>query len=285
MGALAVSATVAALISCQNSSSNQPTPTADSSAKVVADSISKDSIAKAMSFDSTKKYIFLTFDDGPQPGTGNVVKVLEALNVPATFFMIGEHYKIYGKEVSSYKDSVEAHYPQMLLATHSFSHAFNDHYQKFYHSPEAAFADFDETNKALGAPYKIVRLPGNPSWAINGKIRSSHLTKPVTLLLDSAGYSVVGWDSEWHFKRDPQGGGSVPIQSAEKMASQLIYEAENSKYSFHKNCIVLLAHDRMFRRDNYRDSLAKMITIVKTQHPEYQFRTMEQYPRIKLVKN
>lgn len=36
--------------------------------------------------------IFLTFDDGPNPGvTERILKVLEREGVPATFFMVGEH--------------------------------------------------------------------------------------------------------------------------------------------------------------------------------------------------
>jgi len=45
-------------------------------------------------FDSSKKLISLTFDDGPTPGfTDSVIEVLNMALVPATFFMIGEKVK------------------------------------------------------------------------------------------------------------------------------------------------------------------------------------------------
>ncbi|MDG4896787.1 MULTISPECIES: polysaccharide deacetylase family protein [unclassified Mesorhizobium] len=35
--------------------------------------------------------IYLTFDDGPQNGTANILDVLQAEQVPATLFMVGMH--------------------------------------------------------------------------------------------------------------------------------------------------------------------------------------------------
>lgn len=38
-----------------------------------------------------KKVIYLTFDDGPEPGTRDIYNKLNELSVPATFFMVGEN--------------------------------------------------------------------------------------------------------------------------------------------------------------------------------------------------
>src|SRR6476620_809821 len=38
-----------------------------------------------------KKKIYLTFDDGPNKGTRNVLSIVEQEKVPVTFFIIGEH--------------------------------------------------------------------------------------------------------------------------------------------------------------------------------------------------
>ena len=39
--------------------------------------------------DTTKKYVYLTFDDGPQPGTMNVYHILRKLGIRGTFFYGG----------------------------------------------------------------------------------------------------------------------------------------------------------------------------------------------------
>jgi peptidoglycan/xylan/chitin deacetylase (PgdA/CDA1 family) len=42
-----------------------------------------------------RPYVALTFDDGPGPSTAEAVRRLDALHVPATFFLIGEHIAPY----------------------------------------------------------------------------------------------------------------------------------------------------------------------------------------------
>lgn len=234
-----------------------------------------DSIAAALPLDSTKKYVFLTFDDGPQPGTEEVIQALRKNQVKASFFMVGYH-ATFSKHMQELVDTIRNGFPAILLANHSYTHAFNDRYFNFYHHPEAAVKDFYKAEDSLGATHKIIRLPGNTAW-VTGKadIKASGLVRPVCNLLASAGYRVMGWDVEWHFKRGP--GGSVPVQSATSMANTLINAMEKHE-SHTKNCIVLLAHDRMFHLPNNADSLSAMIGMVKAKHPEYIFETIEKYP-------
>lgn len=47
-----------------------------------------------------------------------------------------------------------------------------------------------------------------------------------------------------------------------------------------KNHLVILTHDRMFRNQNYTDSLAKFITLLK-EHSNYVFETVDHYPGLK----
>ncbi len=42
-------------------------------------------------YNSTKKYIYLTFDDGPQPGTVSCYHLCITEGVKASFFMVGLH--------------------------------------------------------------------------------------------------------------------------------------------------------------------------------------------------
>lgn len=228
--------------------------------------------------DTTKKYIYLTFDDGPQPGTMNVYHILQSLGVKGTFFMVGLH-ATYGKKMREVVDSIRNGYPDILLANHSYTHA-NGHYISFYHHHDKCFADFMKAQKSLGVQRRYIRLPGNSGWVLAGGIKAHDLVRPVCKLLDSAGFSVFGWDLEWSFKRDPSGSGSVPVQSADRMI-RMVENAIDGHHTHKKNALVLLTHDRMFHRDNYADSLYKVIDVLKTRHPEYVFETVENYPGAK----
>jgi peptidoglycan/xylan/chitin deacetylase (PgdA/CDA1 family) len=223
-------------------------------------------------YDTTKQYIYLTFDDGPQPGTMSCFHTIKQLGVKASFFMVGMHR--WDAHYKAIADTIDDNYPVSLLANHSFSHAFRDKYKAFYTHPYAALADFKRAQDSLQISYKIVRLPGNSSWVRNGVIRSSKLTRPICVLLDSAGYKVIGWDVEWNFK--PEAGGARPVQSVATMV-KMIENTLQKNECYKKNNIVLLAHDRMFHTPAYTDSLFKFVSILK-QNPHYVFETVDKYP-------
>ncbi len=223
-------------------------------------------------YDTTKKYIYLTFDDGPQPGTVACFNACKNANIKATFFMVGAHAS--SPILKQIVKDIKHAYPQSLLANHSYTHA-NGRYQYFYNHKQMAAEDFYKAQQSLEVPVKIIRLPGNTSWVYNGKIKANKLTKPVCTLLDSAGYNVIGWDVEWNFKR----GSSFPVQSATKMYNQMVYALENG-HTMHKNHVVILTHDRMFRTKEHTDSLVRFINLVK-QNPNYVFETIDHYPNLK----
>jgi peptidoglycan/xylan/chitin deacetylase (PgdA/CDA1 family) len=224
--------------------------------------------------DSTKKYIYLTFDDGPQHGTVAVFNLCKQLGVKATFFMVGLHTTIKsdGKQIVK---MIRENYPQTLLANHSYAHA-NGHYKYFYHHPLLAEQDFFHTQQLLDVPYKIIRLPGNSAWVGKNEIRATQLVRPVTELLDSAGYNIVGWDIEWNFNHKT----ADPVQTPEQM-SAMVDSVLAKNYTHSKNNIVILSHDRMFRSPLYADSLAKFISLLK-RNPNYVFETIDHYPGMKL---
>ena len=270
------------LLSCSSAPSNTNTTDNSSTMKVetiaaapVKDKEDKTAINTVTNqdvYDSTKQYIYLTFDDGPQPGTLECYHTIQQLDVKATFFMIGMHqWDAFLKRVV---DTINSNYPAILLANHSFTHAFRDKYKYFYTHPHAALADFNKAQDSLHVPYKIVRLPGNSSWVRNGVIRAGKLTRPVCVLLDSAGYKVMGWDVEWNFKPEP--GGARPVQNVETMV-KLVENTLQKNECYKKNNIVLLAHDRMFHTQAYTDSLYKFVSALK-ENPRYVFETVDKYP-------
>ncbi|MBC7722216.1 MAG: polysaccharide deacetylase, partial [Pedobacter sp.] len=93
--------------------------------------------------------------------------------------------------------------------------------------------------------------------------------------LDSAGYNVIGWDVEWDFNHKT----ANPVQSPQRLIN--IVDSAFAKEHLHtKNHLVILSHDRMFRNQNYTDSLAKFITLLK-QNPRNVFETVDHYPGVK----
>lgn len=238
----------------------------------------KDSVAvtltpgSAIKLDPAKKYIYLTWDDGPQPpGTINCEEIFRSEGVKATFFMVGMHQ--FSASRARIVDTIRNSYPQFLLANHSHSHGFRDHYREFYAHPDSAMQDIYTAEKELKVPVKIVRLPGMNSWVENGKIQGPHSSLEVCKRLGSAGYNAVGWDLEWRFGRN-----SVPVQGAAQMAQEVNDKFANGT-TYAANALVILAHDRMFRTPQYADSLRKFVQILK-QNPEYVFETIDHYPLI-----
>ena len=69
--------------------------------------------------DNSRPLISITFDDGPNSGTAEILDILKKENVPATFFCIGANIK--GNESIIQKISSEGH----LIGTHSFHHLWS----------------------------------------------------------------------------------------------------------------------------------------------------------------
>jgi peptidoglycan/xylan/chitin deacetylase (PgdA/CDA1 family) len=223
--------------------------------------------------DSTKSYIYLTFDDGPQSGTEEVFNLCKQLGVKATFFMVGRHAGT--PKTKEWVSNIRNAYPQILLANHSNTHA-NERYRFFYTHPEMAEQDFLTAQQSLNVPLKIIRLPGNSAWVRTNEIKASGLVRPVCKILDSLGFNVIGWDVEWSFTRDRF---CRPVESPEKMADEVNGAIKNKWAHTHGN-VVILSHDRMFQRKDDLDSLAKFITILK-ENPNNVFETIDHYPGIK----
>lgn len=223
--------------------------------------------------DSTKKYIYLSFDDGPQKGTMDCYNLCKQEGIKASFFMVGMHTaeKSDGRKIVNL---IRESYPQLLLANHSYTHA-NSQYHFFYQHPASAELDFEKAQTFLQVPYKIGRLPGNRAWLRENDLKASSLVMPLTQLLDSACFNLIGWDIEWNFKKKS----ARPVQSPQKLANQI--DSAFAKNETHvQNHLVILTHDRMFQRPGDADSLAKFIRILKS-NTNYILETVDHYPGLK----
>ena len=120
---------------------------------------------------STEKVAYLTFDDGPSANiTPQVLDILKAENVPATFFLVGARVKLYPELVKRAYE--EGHY----LANHGYTHE----YSKIYQSADTIFSEYidceNAVREAVGIPdYRmfLFRYPGGSSGGRYSKIKNA----------------------------------------------------------------------------------------------------------------
>jgi hypothetical protein len=216
-----------------------------------------------------KKVIYLTFDDGPNRGTRNVLRIIEQEKVNATLFVIGEH--VYG---SRYQSSIYDSASRMSLleiANHSFTHARNK-YRRFYELPDSVVKDFARCADSLKLKSNIIRTPGRNIW-LTSKLRSIDI-KSSTAASDSLyhfGFRSIGWDLEWHFDAEQH-----LVQTSEGMAIEIdsAFSRQQTKTPGH---LVLLAHDQAFACSRDSSSLHNFIIRLK-QNENYEFEQVSKYP-------
>jgi peptidoglycan/xylan/chitin deacetylase (PgdA/CDA1 family) len=222
-----------------------------------------------------KKKIYLTFDDGPNKGTQNVLDILQQENVPATFFIVGEHVFMSKEQAATWDSLLQA--KNIQLCNHSYTHAHN-RYQKFYEHPDEVVKDIERTKEKILPDNYIVRAPGRNCWRID----SLHFTdiqksKAAIDSLQSAGFIVMGWDLEWHY--DPKT--FILKTTADEMLKQVDSLFAKNKTRLLDN-LVLLAHDQVYKNSNDSQQLREFVQKLK-QKDEYELSMVNSYPAVKTI--
>ncbi len=217
-----------------------------------------------------KKKIYLTFDDGPNRGTKNVLDIVQQENVPVTFFIVGEHVFASAGQAAVW-DSLKMA-KNIELCNHSYTHAHN-RYDKFYEEPANVVKDMERTKDSLLPDNNIVRAPGRNSWRIDSlhytDIRKS---KAAMDSLQKAGFVVMGWDLEWHF--DPK------TYAVKNTADELLTQIDSvftHKRTKKPDNLVLLAHDQAYRSSSDSLQLRDFIQKLKKKD-EYELSLVSNYP-------
>lgn len=216
-----------------------------------------------------QKIIYLTFDDGPNKGTGNVAALLKRKKLPATFFIVGSHVHSSEAQLAQFQNLL-AH-PDFEAANHSYWHAKNN-YRHFYRHPEKALADFQLMRDSVRIANKLSRTPGANVW------RTSEIhhdverrTEKAANLLKSNDFTLVGWDVEW--KAD----GKRRLKcSPEKLIAEMEKHFEQGLNKSH-NHLVLLLHDQHFSDSTNLRALEKLMDELM-ESGEYGFRKVSAYP-------
>lgn len=119
--------------------------------------------------DPNKKYIVLTFDDGPlDPMTPSVLKTLREKEVKATFFLLGQNAKERPDLVKQIQD--EGH----ELASHSYSHP-----QLTLLSKEAVEKEVKETDRAIFEATGILPRTFRPPYGAINPTVANIIGKPI----------------------------------------------------------------------------------------------------------
>ena len=243
----------------------QPVSIADSAITVVTQKPDKPA--------RKKKTIYLTFDDGPNKGTKNLMHIVEQENIPVTLFVVGEH--VYGSRYqSAIYDSVSNN-NLFEIANHSYTHAFENKFEKFYAVPDSAVKDFLRCADSLQLTTRIIRTPGRNIWRTDS-LHCTDLKNSVATAdsLQSRGFKAMGWDLEWHFNDQQR-----LVQTIEQMLNEIDSVFANNKTKT-INHLVLLAHDQVYANSDDSASLQNFIIRLKGKD-EYNFETVSEYPGAK----
>ncbi len=221
-----------------------------------------------------KKKIYLTFDDGPNKGTMNVLKIVKEEKVPATFFLVGEHAFASPWQTNAW-DSLKSS-TEIEICNHSNTHAFHNHYSKFYDYPDSVISDFKRSQQNLSLSNNIVRAPGRNSWRFDSiQFTDIKNSKATIDSLQKAGFQVMGWDLEWHY--DPK---TLTLKnSADQLLAQINRMFERNKTRVPDN-LILLAHDQVYGTEKDTIELRRFIQELK-KNSDYELTVASNYPAVK----
>jgi peptidoglycan-N-acetylglucosamine deacetylase len=218
-----------------------------------------------------EKTIYLTFDDGPNKGTQNVLNIVNEEKVPATFFVIGQQVNGSAWQKNTYQHLLNSQVIE--IENHSYTHAHNK-FNKFYISPTGVVNDFIKCTDSLHLYNKIARTPGRNIWR-TANINSTDI-KPSANAADSvwkAGYTLIGWDVEWHFNNHLQ------LTESKEYIHAKIDSFFSKNQTKTQNHLVLLAHDQSFADATDSSSLHQLIQQLKNEGV-YKISTIKHYPTL-----
>lgn len=191
-----------------------------------------------------KKYVYLTFDDGPDPKTTpQILDILKKENVKATFFVIGQNITYYKKTFNRIVN--ENH----TLGLHSYTHDLKE----VYKSDSSFINEMTKSRKLIksltGKDINILRFPGGTYKRMTPSLKSK---------LQNMNYKIY----DWHSSVDD---GMKPRTAPDDLVKNAL------SYKPKGNHIIVLLHSRP-NNQTTADALPKLINYYKTNG--YEFRTI-----------
>jgi peptidoglycan-N-acetylglucosamine deacetylase len=235
----------------------------------VADSIRKKNIPK--------KKIYITFDDGPNRGTQNVLNVIKQENITVSFFIVGKHVFDSPQQTADWEE-LKAD-TTIELCNHSYTHAAN-RYSKFYQQPETVIEDFQQSQEKLQFKNNVVRMPGRNAWRIDTiNVTDIKESRAAIDSVHKAGFAIMGWDIEWSFDHKSMAPDTATGLLLRRIRNML--DAGTTKTPGH---LVLLAHDQAFQKETDVETLHLFLQELKSNN-DYEFIVASKYPGVAATKN
>ena len=208
--------------------------------------------------DSTKKIVYLTFDDGPSENTTKILDILKENDVKATFFIISPYIPSHNEIVKRIYDEGHA------LGNHTADHEFN----KIYTSEEAFMKSFNKQQEFIksltGSECRIFRFPGGSK---NTLVRNAHgkdFTKNIIIKLEQEGFHCY----DWNVDSGDSHASSVPVGT---ICNNILKEMKDKEGNF-KNPAIVLMHDCLTKKTTVQ-ALPEIIKIFKDNG--YEFDTLK----------
>ncbi len=174
--------------------------------------------------------IYLTFDDGPNSGTTNVIlDVLKETGIKATFFVTCNGPDSLIKRIYD-----EGH----TVALHTASH----NYAYIYSSVDNYFADLNRVatrvKNITGYDAKIIRFPGGSSNTVSRSYQSGIMTTLTNMVLDK-GYRYFDWNVD-------------AMDASSARSSNDVYNNVTRNLSKSRSNVVLMHDTKTITRDAVR---------------------------------
>ncbi|MCR3758280.1 polysaccharide deacetylase family protein [Clostridium felsineum] len=182
-----------------------------------------------------KKVAYLTFDDGPSNNTKKILSILDANQIKATFFIIGQNAERYPDLVKQEAEDGQS------IGNHTYSHNIS-----YRESTDQFVADVNHCDTVLksilGDNYtpKLVRFPGGSF---------GNRLKPFRDAITSAGYRFLDWN-------DMNGDAEHPYVSTQMLIQNV------KRYTGNQQTIVVLMHDAPAKTTTV-DALPEIIQYLK----------------------
>ncbi|MDW0110686.1 polysaccharide deacetylase family protein [Sporosarcina aquimarina] len=148
----------------------------------------KEAVAKQNVMDQQEKAIYLTFDDGPSAVADQLLDILDAYQMKATFFMLGPNMKEHSKAVVRMKNE------GFGLALHGITHEAGEIYSSASAPADEMIEDRQILKDVTGVQSNLIRLP-------YGSI--PYLTEDMRYVLDQNDFQVWDWNvdsRDWELK-------------------------------------------------------------------------------------
>lgn len=150
------------------------------------------------------KSVFLTFDDGPSPGTSGILDVLKNHDVPATFFINGKTNRILADQLK--RIVAEGH----SLGMHSYSHRYNIIYDSMENLLDDLYRNYAFIDSETGIAPEILRFPG-------GSINIFNLATYQAMVAEVLRRGFIYYD--WNVSA----GDAAPGATAQSIANNVIH--------------------------------------------------------------